>query len=101
MDQLKSQWIMEDFLEPAEIIQRLDKMHHNMVADGSWLNTNEKDTKIVALTLAIQKVNKKFGDLAKKVSFDGSVTAKIEYCVKSILRTCLYIKSILHEIVTM
>jgi hypothetical protein len=31
----------------------------------------------------------------------GSVTAKIEYCVKSILRTCLYIKSILHEIATM
>jgi hypothetical protein len=31
----------------------------------------------------------------------GSVSAKIEYCVKSILRTCLYIKSILHEIVTM
>jgi len=30
-----------------------------------------------------------------------SVTAKIEYCVKSILRMCLYIKSILHEIVTM
>jgi hypothetical protein len=30
-----------------------------------------------------------------------SVTAKIEYCIKSILRTCLYIKSILHEIVTM
>jgi hypothetical protein len=31
----------------------------------------------------------------------GPVTAKIEYCVKSILRTCLYIKSILHEIATM
>ena len=31
----------------------------------------------------------------------GSATAKIEYIVKSILRTCLYIKSILHEIVTM
>ena len=33
--------------------------------------------------------------------FWRSVTAKIEYCIKSILRTCLYIKSILHEIVTM
>jgi len=29
-----------------------------------------------------------------------SVTAKIEYCVTSILQTCLYVKSILHEIVT-
>ena len=41
-----------------------------MVADGTWLNTNKKDTKIVALTSALQEVKKKFGDLAKKVSFD-------------------------------
>jgi hypothetical protein len=40
---------MEDISELAEIIQKLDKMHCNM-ADGSWLNTNKKDTKIVALT---------------------------------------------------
>jgi hypothetical protein len=72
VDQLKSQWIMEDILEPAEIIQKLDKMHRNMVADGSWLNRNEKDTKILAVTLAIQEVNKKFGNLTKKVSFEGS-----------------------------
>jgi hypothetical protein len=72
VDQLKSQWIMEDISEPAEIIQKLHKMHRNMVAYGSLLNINENDTKIVALTLAIQEVNRKFGDLAKKVSFDGS-----------------------------
>jgi hypothetical protein len=72
LDQLKCQWIMEDILEPAEIIQELAKMHHNMVADSSWLNKNEKDTKIVDLTLAIQEVNKNFSDLAKKVSFDDS-----------------------------
>jgi hypothetical protein len=62
---------MEDISLPSEIIQKLDKMHRNMVADGSWLNTNEKDTKIVALTSAIQDVKKKYGELAKKVSFDG------------------------------
>jgi hypothetical protein len=71
VDQLKSQWIMEDITLPSDIIQKLDKMHHNMVADGSWLNTNEKDTKIVALTSAIQEVKKKYGELTKKVSFDG------------------------------
>ena len=70
VDQIKSQWIMEDISDPAQIILKLDKMHRNMVADGSWLNTNEKDTKIVALTSALQEVKKKFGDLAKKVSFD-------------------------------
>jgi hypothetical protein len=62
---------MEDISLPSEIIQKLDKMHRKMVADGSWLNTNKKDTKIVALTSAIQDVKKKYGELAKKVSFDG------------------------------
>jgi hypothetical protein len=68
IDQLKSQWIMEDISKPADIILKVDKTHRNMVADSSWLNPNEKDAKIVALTSAIQEVN-----LAKKVSFDGSV----------------------------
>jgi hypothetical protein len=40
VDQLKSQWIREDITLPSDIIQKLDKMHRNMVADGSWLNTN-------------------------------------------------------------
>jgi hypothetical protein len=70
VDQIKSQWIMEEISLPSDIIQKLDKMHWNMVADGSWLNTNKKDTKIVALTSAIQEVKKKYGELAKKVSFD-------------------------------
>jgi hypothetical protein len=61
---------MEEISDPAQIILKLDKMHCNMVTDGSWLNTNKKDTKIVALTSALQEVKKKFGDLAKKVSFE-------------------------------
>ncbi len=70
VDQLKSQWIMEEISDPTQIILKLDKMHCNMVADGTWLNTNKKGTKIVALTSALQGVKKKFGDLAKKVSFN-------------------------------
>ena len=69
VDQLKSQWIMEDISLPSDIILKLDKMHRNMVADGSWVNTNDKDTKIVALTTAIQDVRKKYE--AMKVSFEG------------------------------
>jgi hypothetical protein len=61
---------MEEISDPTQIILKLDKMHCNMVADGSWLTTNKKDTKIVALTSAIQEVKKKFVDLAKKISFD-------------------------------
>jgi hypothetical protein len=70
VDQLKSQWIMEEIYLPSDIILKLDKMHCNMVAECTWINTNEKDMEIVALTSAIQEVKKKFGDLGKKVSFD-------------------------------
>jgi hypothetical protein len=62
---------MDDITHPSNIIQKLDEMHCNMVTDGSWLNTNEKDTKIVALTSTIQEVKKKYGELAKKISFNG------------------------------
>jgi hypothetical protein len=72
VDQIKSNWIMEEISDPAEIILKLDKMHRNMVADDNWLITNEKDTKIVALTSALENVKKKFGKLAKKVSFSGN-----------------------------
>ena len=62
---------MEDISDPADIILKLDKMHRNMVADGTWLNTNKKDTKIVALTLALNNVKKKFGKLSKKIRITG------------------------------
>ncbi len=71
VDQLKSSWIMEDISLPSEIIKKLDKMHCNMVADGSWINTNEKDTKIVALITMVNDVKTKYGALAKKVSLKG------------------------------
>jgi hypothetical protein len=74
VDQLKSSWIMEDISLPSDIIQKLDKMHRNMVADGSWLNTNEKDNKIVALTSMVQDMKTKHGMLTKKVSFKGDTT---------------------------
>ena len=62
---------MEDISLPSEIIAKFDKMHRNMVADGSWTTTNEKDTKIMALTTMFDDMKKKYGALAKKVSFQG------------------------------
>ena len=47
---------MEEIYDPAAIILKMDKMHKNMVADGTWSNTNENDTKIVALTSALDNV---------------------------------------------
>ena len=44
VDQLKRSWIMEDISLSSDIIKKLDKMHRNMVADGSWINPNKKDT---------------------------------------------------------
>ena len=71
VDQHKNSWIMEDISLPSEIIAKLDKMHRNMVADGSWTTTNEKDTKIVVLTTMVDNTRKKYGALTKKVSFQG------------------------------
>ena len=71
VDQLKSSWIMEDISLPSEIIKKLDKMHRNMVVDGSWINTNKKNTKIVALTTMVSDMKTKYGVLTKKVSFKG------------------------------
>jgi len=71
VDQLKNQWIMEEITTSSDIIVKLDKMHKNMVANGSWVTTNKKDMKIVALTPSFQEICKKVGKLAKRVSFSG------------------------------
>jgi hypothetical protein len=42
-----------------------------MVADGSWNNTNEKDSKIAALASMVNDMKTKYGMLTKKVSFKG------------------------------
>ncbi len=71
VDQLKSSRIMGDIFLPSDIIQKLDKMHRNMVADGSWKNTNKKDTKILAITSMVNEMKTKYSMLAEKVSFKG------------------------------
>ncbi len=71
VDQLKSQWIMEDLTTSSETIVKLDKMHKNMVADGTWINTNKKDTKIIALALSFQEICKHVSKMAKFVTFSG------------------------------
>ena len=65
---------MEDISLPSDIIQKLDKMHCNMVADGSWNNTNEKDTKMVALTSMVNDMKTKYGMRTKKVSFNSDTS---------------------------
>ena len=69
VDQLKNQWIMEEITTSSDIIVKLDKMHKNMVGDGTWVTTNEKDTTIIALTSSFQEIWKRVGELAKRVSF--------------------------------
>jgi hypothetical protein len=63
---------MEDISLHSEIIQKLENMHCNMVADGSWNNTNEKDSKIAALASMVNDMKSKYGMLTKKVLFKGN-----------------------------
>jgi hypothetical protein len=66
VNQLKSQQIVEEISDPTQITLKLIYMHCNMVADETRLNTNKKDTKIVALTSALQEVKKKLGIWPKR-----------------------------------
>jgi hypothetical protein len=72
VDQLKTQWIMEELTTSSEITLKCDKMRKNMVVDGSWVTTNKKDTKIIALNSLFQEIKKRVGELAKRVSFSGN-----------------------------
>jgi hypothetical protein len=60
---------MREICDPTKIIVKLDKMHCNIFADGTWVSSNEKDTKIIALTSSIQEIKKKFGKLQKNGFF--------------------------------
>ncbi len=62
---------MEELTTSSDIIVKLNKMNKNMVADSTWTNTNEKDTKIVALTLSFQEICKRVGELTQRVTFSG------------------------------
>jgi hypothetical protein len=67
VDTLRNRWIMEEVTDQATILTSLDKMYKNMVADGTWVNSNDKDTKIVAITTQLKQATKKLNELKKKV----------------------------------
>jgi hypothetical protein len=67
VDTLKNRWIMEEKTDQATILSSLDKMYKNMVAKGSWVNSNDKDMKIIALTTQLKQATKKLNELEKKV----------------------------------
>ncbi len=64
---LKKCWIMEELTNQATILSSFKKMYKNMVADGSWVNSNNKDMKIIALTTQLKQATKKLNELEKKV----------------------------------
>jgi hypothetical protein len=67
VDTLKNCWIMEEVTNQATILTSLNKMYKNMVADGTWVNSNDKDTKIIALTTQLKQATKKLNKLKKKL----------------------------------
>ncbi len=58
---------MEEVTDQATILTSLNKMYKNMVANGTWVNSNDKDTKIVALTTQLKQATKKLHELEEKV----------------------------------
>ena len=64
---MKQDWIMEKLTDRNEVISSLDKMYKNMLAEGTWKNTNEKDTKVVALTSKLRKTDDKLKSVQKQL----------------------------------
>jgi hypothetical protein len=64
---LKNCWIMEEVTDQATILTSLNKMYKNIVANRTWVNSNDKDTKIVTLTTQLKQATKKLNELKKKV----------------------------------
>jgi hypothetical protein len=57
VNQLKYQWIMEEITSSSNIFTKLDTMHKNIVADGSWVTMNKKTPR----SLLSPRLSKRFG----------------------------------------
>ena len=66
----KQKWIMEEsgWTTSSELIDHMDRMYKNMLADGSWKNTNEKNDKIIALSTTLQNTNAKLKKVEKMLT---------------------------------
>ena len=79
VDNHKTQWITGKITDKNTIIQDLDKIYRNMVAEGSWGKTSDKDAKILALTTQYEKSKSRMAELEgriKKLSDGKSVSFK-------------------------
>ena len=59
---------MEKISDKNEVVSNMDKMYKNMLAEGTWKNTSEKDTKIVALSTKLDKTNEKLKEVKKQLA---------------------------------
>ena len=58
VESLKQKWTMEERIDHIDVIDRMDRTHENLVTNGSWKDTNDKNTKVVALTTELEKNGK-------------------------------------------
>ena len=63
----KTNWITHKEKDKSVIINDLSNVYKNMVAEGSWNKTSDKDAKIIALTSQIEGSKKKFGEFDERI----------------------------------
>ena len=63
----KTNWITHKEKDKSVIINDLSNVYKNMVAEGVWNKTSDKDAKIIALTSQIEGSKKKFGELDERL----------------------------------
>ena len=58
----KSDWITGKITDKNVIINNLNGLYRNMIADGSWKKFSSVDSKIIALTTQVQNLKKQLGN---------------------------------------
>ena len=58
----KNAWITGKQTDKNVIINDLNVLYHNMVAEGSWKKTSTSDSKIIAITTQVANLKKQFNE---------------------------------------
>eukprot|EP00957_Ditylum_brightwellii_P159161 12113572-Ditylum_brightwellii.AAC.1 len=67
VDQQKVAWITGKIKDKNTIVDDLTMIYRNMIAEGSWAKTSNKDAKILALTTLYEASKNHMADLEKRI----------------------------------
>jgi hypothetical protein len=74
----KNAWITGKQTDKNSIINELNVLYRNMVAEGSWKKTSTADSKIIALTTQVANLKKQLGE---SVPMNGGKGVRIRRAV--------------------